>query len=228
MVIGNDLYQILRSFLTSSLSTSSFDDDYDFKMAGEYSITGLKHAYPLYSLINKYTNNKNNNNTTAIQDADNENTMQLQEREEEKIEPEKQEKEREQIMHQENKAKNILLIDDESDIIFTYKSMLNEEGYNVDTFTDPRQALRHFARQDPLHYKLILLDVRMPDVNGFQIYYKFKAMNPNVKIIFVTALDIMGEEISSMLPNFSAEHDLIKKPVTKDQYVYKIRSVLST
>lgn len=216
MVIGNELYQILESFLTSSLSTSSFDDDYDFKRAGEYSITGLKQAYPIYSLVNKYTNNNNNNNITAIQDAGNENAMQLQE-----------EKERGQIKQQENKPKNILLIDDESDIIFTYKSMLNEEGYNVDAFTDPRQAFRHFSHLDPLYYKLILLDVRMPDVNGFQIYYKFKALNPNVKIIFVTALDIMGDEIASMLPNFSAEHDLIKKPVTKDQYIYKIRSVLS-
>jgi two-component system, OmpR family, response regulator ChvI len=214
MVVGNDLYQVLKSFLTSSLSTSSFDDDYDFKRAGEYSITGLKQAYPIYSLVNKYTNNNNNN--TAIQDAGNKNAMPLQE-----------EKERVQVKQQENKPKNILLIDDESDIIFTYKSMLNEEGYNVDAFTDPRQALRHFSRLDPLYYKLILLDVRMPDVNGFQIYYKFKALNPNVKIIFVTALDIMGDEIASMLPNFSAEHDLIKKPVTKDQYIYKIRSVLS-
>jgi hypothetical protein len=52
-------------------------------------------------------------------------------------------------------------------------------------------------------------------------------MNPNVKILFVTALDVMGEELASMLPGFSAESDLIKKPLNNDQYVNKIKSVLS-
>jgi two-component system, OmpR family, response regulator ChvI len=220
MVIGNDLYQVLKSFLTSfsSSSASSFDDDdYDFKMIGEYSIVGSKQSYPLYSVISKYTNY--NTTTTAIQQVDTKEMLKLQ-----------KEKQREQLsQQQENKSKNnILLIDDEPDIVFTYKSILNEEGYNVHAFTDPRQALRHFSQLDPLYYKLILLDVRMPNANGFQLYYKFKAMNPNVKIIFVTALDVLGEELASMLPGFSAKHDLIKKPLSKDQYINKVKSVLST
>jgi two-component system, OmpR family, response regulator ChvI len=216
MVIGNDLYQVLKSFLTSS--TSSFADDYNFKMIEEHSIVGSKQSYPLYSVISKYTNY---NTTTTIQNMDSENMLKLQK--------EKQEKGREQLsQQQENKSKNnILLIDDEPDVAFTYKSILNEEGYNVHAFTDPRQALGHFSQLDPLYYKLILLDVRMPNANGFQLYYKFKAMNPDVKIIFVTALDVMGEELASMLPGFSAEHDLIKKPLSKDQYINKIKSVLS-
>src|ERR671931_2152449 len=59
MVIGNDLYQVLKSYLnsSSSLSTSSFADDYDFKIIGEYSIIGLKQqSYPLYTVIRQYTN----------------------------------------------------------------------------------------------------------------------------------------------------------------------------
>jgi two-component system, OmpR family, response regulator ChvI len=72
-----------------------------------------------------------------------------------------------------------------------------------------------------------VFDFKMPNANGFQLYYKFKAMNPDVKIIFVTALDMMGEELASMLPGFSADNDLIKKPLSKDQYINKIKSVLS-
>jgi CheY-like chemotaxis protein len=228
MVIGNDLYQILKSYLnssSSSLSTSSFTDDYNFKIIGEYSIIGSKQqSYSLYSVISRYTNYNTATTITAIQHADTENILKLQRK--------KLEKEREQQLSQQqekNKAKNnILLIDDEPDVAFTYKSILNEEGYNIDAFTDPRQALVHFSQSDPLYYKLILLDVRMPNVNGFQLYYRFKAMNPDVKIIFVTALDVMGEELASMLPGFSAESDLIKKPLSKDQYINKIKSVLST
>src|ERR687887_55043 len=227
MVIGNDLYQVLKSYLnsSSSLSTSPFADDYNFKMIDEYSIIGSKQQpYPLYSVISRYTNYNTATTITAIQHADTENILKLQR--------EKLEKEREQQLSQQQektKAKNnILLIDDEPDVAFTYKSILNEEGYNIDAFTDPRQALVHFSQSDPLYYKLILLDVRMPNVNGFQLYYRFKAMNPDVKIIFVTALDVMGEELASMLPGFSAESDLIKKPLSKDQYINKIKSVLST
>jgi CheY-like chemotaxis protein len=179
-------------------------------MIGKYPTTiGLKQFYPIYSVISKYTSC---NTTTAAQQVDPENLL--------KLRKEKQGKQIEQLSQQQEKNKshdnNILIVDDESDIAFTYKSMLNEEGYNVDAFTDPRQALVHFSQLDPLYYKLILLDIRMPNANGFQLYYKFKAMNPNVKILFVTALDVMGEELSSMLPGFSAQHDLIKKPLSND------------
>jgi two-component system, OmpR family, response regulator ChvI len=224
MVIGNDLYQIVNSFLnSSSLFTSSFADEFNFEMIGEYPASiGLKQSYPIYSVISKYTNYSTTTTTTAVQHVDTENMLKLQgEKQKEALLRQKQQQE-------ENKSKNnILIVDDEPDIVFTYKSILNEQGYNVDAFTDPRQALLRFSQLDPLYYKLILLDVRMPNANGFQLYYKFKAINPNVKILFVTALDVMGEELASMLPGFSAENDLIKKPLSNDQYINKIKSVLS-
>jgi CheY-like chemotaxis protein len=219
MVIGNDLYQILKSFLdSSSLSTSSFADDFAFEMIGEYpATTGLKQSYPIYSVISKYTNH--NTTTTTVQHMGTENMLKLQEEKQRGAQLSQQQEEN-------NSKNNILIVDDEPDIAFTYKSILNEQGYNVDAFTDSRQALLHFSQLDPLYYKLILLDIRMPNANGFQLYYKFKAINPNVKILFVTALDVMGEELASMLPGFSAENDLIKKPISNDQYINKIKSVL--
>jgi two-component system response regulator ChvI len=220
MVIGNDLYKILKSFLDSS-STPLVADDYNFEMIGKYPTAIVsKQFYPIYSVVSKYTSC---NTTTAAQQMDPESLL--------KLRKERQEKQIEQQSQQQEKNKshdnNILIIDDEPDIAFTYKSILNEEGYNVDAFTDPRQALMHFSQLDPLYYKLILLDIRMPNANGFQLYYKFKAMNPDVKILFVTALDVMGEELSSMLPGFSAQHDLIKKPLSNDQYINAIKSALS-
>ena len=221
-VIGNELYQILKSFLDSS-STPSVADDYNFEMIGKYPTTiGLKQSYPIYSVMSKYTSC--NTTTTAAHQVDPENLLKLRkQRQGKQIEQQSQQQEKDKS-HDNN---NILIVDDEPDIAFTFKSILNEEGYNVDAFTDPRQALLHFSQLDPLYYKLILLDIRMPNANGFQLYYKFKAINPNVKILFVTALDVMGEELASMLPGFSAQHDLIKKPLSNDQYVNKIRSALS-
>jgi two-component system response regulator ChvI len=122
-------------------------------------------------------------------------------------------------------TQNILLVEDEPDLVFTYKSMLNEEGYNVDAFTDPQQALRHFAQLAPSFYKLVLLDIRMPNLNGIQLYYRIKAIDQNIKIIFVTALDAVNE-LSTVLPGFSSEGDIIKKPITRADYINKVKEAL--
>ena len=104
--------------------------------------------------------------------------------------------------------------------------MLKEEGYKVDTFTDSQEALKHFAQSDPYHYKLILLDIRMPNPNGIQLYYRLKAINPNVRIIFVTALDVIKDELA-LLPGFSPDYDLIKKPLERENYINRIKTALS-
>src|SRR5215469_7126228 len=84
---------------------------------------------------------------------------------------------------------NILLIDDEEDILFTFKEGLTSEGYNVEAFVDPTEAFTHFVNVSPSHYNLTILDIRMPGLNGLQLYYRLKAINRNIKILFVSALD---------------------------------------
>jgi two-component system, OmpR family, response regulator ChvI len=124
MVIGNDLYEIL-----SSLSSSpSFFDDYCFKGMGECLVAGLKQSYLLYSVVSKYKN---------------ENITMHQQQQQQGLENSQLPQELDQ--KQDENLRNILLVDDEPDVILTYKSILIEEGYNVKAFTDPREALRHFA-----------------------------------------------------------------------------------
>jgi two-component system, OmpR family, response regulator ChvI len=84
---------------------------------------------------------------------------------------------------------NILLIDDEEDILFTFKEGLASEGYNVEAFVDPVEAFTHFVNANPSHYNLAILDIRMPGLNGLQLYYRLKATNRNIKILFVSVLD---------------------------------------
>jgi hypothetical protein len=136
MVIGNALYQVLKSF-----SSASFFDDYYFKMAGEYSglkqsypvYSGLKQSYPVYSVVSKYKNE----NITMQEEGEGEVVVIAHQKEQQQ---------------KQNESRNILLVDDEPDAIFTYKSMLKGEGYKVDTFTDSQEALKHFAQSDPYHY----------------------------------------------------------------------------
>jgi DNA-binding response OmpR family regulator len=108
---------------------------------------------------------------------------------------------------------NILIVEDEPDLIYTYKIMLQDEGYNVDTFTDPYAALKRYAEIDSSYYSLVLLDIRMPRLNGLQLYYRIKAINHNIKIIFVTALDA-ADELVSILPDMTLDL-VIKKPADR-------------
>ena len=121
---------------------------------------------------------------------------------------------------------NILVIDDEPDTLFTYESFLSDEGYSVKTFSDPQEALKHFFQlPDPSHYKLALLDIRMPKLNGLQLFHRMKAMNPKIKIMFCSALDV-AQEVTSVLPDIEHEH-FMRKPVEREYFVTKINSALN-
>jgi two-component system, OmpR family, response regulator ChvI len=118
----------------------------------------------------------------------------------------------------------IMLVDDEPDILLTYKTYLTSAGYNVDGFTDPREALMRFTHADPTTYNLVLMDMRMPNLNGIQLYYRLKAINPNIKILFVSALDA-AQEMISIIPG-TALDDVIRKPVDNDQFLSKVKIAL--
>ncbi len=120
---------------------------------------------------------------------------------------------------------NILLIDDEKDILDTFKEGLSSEGYNVEAFEDPVEALAHFVNVNPSHYNLAILDIRMPGLNGLQLYYRLKAINRNIKILFVSALDAVPELVS-ILPDVKTTNDIIKKPVPLDEFIMAVKTAL--
>jgi two-component system, OmpR family, response regulator ChvI len=127
---------------------------------------------------------------------------------------------------QESSSTNILLIDDEEDILYTFKEGLASEGYNVEAFVDPTEALTHFVNVNPSHYNMAILDIRMPGLNGLQLYYRLKAINRNIKILFVSALDAVPELIS-ILPDVKATNDFIKKPVALDDFISAVRTAIA-
>src|SRR5215203_566783 len=214
MVIGSDLYQIIKS--------SSHRHDYHFKSVGGYSI-GFKQTYPVYSVLTK-----NRNQTLSSHDEQMKRSKPVQMHSSLtatttlKIPSKTESNYKDQKKH----TPNIMLIDDDADILLTYKSILIEENCNIETFTDAQEALNHFAKANHSYYDLILLDIRMPGINGLQLYYKLKAINMAIKIIFVSALDA-ADELISMLPGVKVDYDIIRKPVNRENFVNKIKAVLS-
>ena len=99
------------------------------------------------------------------------------------------------------------------------------EGYNVEAFVDPTEAFTHFVNVNPSHYNLAILDIRMPGLNGLQLYYRLKAINRNIKILFVSALDAVPELVS-ILPDVKTTNDIIKKPVALDDFIMAVKTAL--
>jgi CheY-like chemotaxis protein/class 3 adenylate cyclase len=213
IVIGGDLYRIINSF-------SFIIDKYQFReLEGGYSI-GFGNRYPLYTAalsndthgidINRINQLFGSDQTPRIKDVRTKQQSQQLQRQQQKY------------------SANIMVIDDEPDILFTYECFLTDEGYNVEAFADPQEALKHFVQLSGAfssYYQLVLLDIRMPRLNGLQLYNTIKTLSPNTKIMFVSALD-MAEELTSILPNMKYG-DIIRKPVEREYFIRKINSMLN-
>jgi|GEM_PF-249181 len=119
---------------------------------------------------------------------------------------------------------NIMLVDDEPDVLLTYKVFLTRQGYNVEGFPDAKSAVENITSIGPSYYDLAIIDIRMKSLNGLQLYHRIKSIDPKLRVIIVTALDAV-EELVSILPGASIK-DVIKKPVDEQEFVKKVEEVL--
>ena len=93
--------------------------------------------------------------------------------------------------------KRIAVVDDEPDITNVLKKGLERNGFTVDTFNDPQAAL---ASIPPRYYDLVIIDIRMPRINGFDLYRQLKKRDSAVKVCFLTSFQIYYEEFRMLFP----------------------------
>ncbi len=129
-------------------------------------------------------------------------------------------------LNQVNSSFNILLIDDDEDILFTFTTIIAGDNYKTTSFSDPNKALEHFSQASPYHYDLIIMDIRMPGLNGIQLYSKIKVMNPDIKVLFLSALDAV-EELLSIFPDIK-NSEIIRKPIEPQALLLKINKILKS
>jgi two-component system, OmpR family, response regulator ChvI len=119
--------------------------------------------------------------------------------------------------------KRILIVDDDADILTTYKKGLEESGlFEVDTFTDPEETLSNFKNG---LYDFLIIDIRLPKMDGFELYDKMKAIDNKVKICFITAYEINYRALRQVFPEPKLEC-FIQKPIEIGKLVERIKSEL--
>ena len=124
-----------------------------------------------------------------------------------------------------NKTKKIMLVDDEADILGLFKIVLESDArLKVDAFADPIVALENFR---PGLYDLLLIDIAMPKMNGFELYDKIRELDKKVKVSFVTASEMFYEEIrKEAFPEFDTTTCFIRKPIANPDLIQQVREIL--
>ena len=120
-----------------------------------------------------------------------------------------------------------MVIDDEKDILFILKTGLESKGgFAVNAFSSGETALQDFASHSPDYYDLVLTDIRMPKMNGFELYRRIKEKDPSMPIAFITAFEIKEDEFSKVMPSIKVR-DFIRKPMRVPDLVQQINAILA-
>ncbi len=121
----------------------------------------------------------------------------------------------------------LLIVDDEPDITLPFSVGLEDNGFVVDAFNDPLLALESFKERKK-SYALALLDIKMPKMDGFELYNEIRKVDNKVKVCFVTAFDIQkeDEEDWKAVTTLNQKPAFIRKPISIDELVKRVKAEL--
>jgi len=120
--------------------------------------------------------------------------------------------------------RKVAIVDDEVDITTVLKKGLEQNRFSVDAFNDPQAALDSFK---PDYYDLLILDIRMPKMNGFDLYREVRKKDSRVKVCFLTAFEIYYEEFRKMFPTIDVKA-FVRKPVSISALVKQVNATIES
>jgi DNA-binding response OmpR family regulator len=124
-----------------------------------------------------------------------------------------------------NKNKRVLIVDDEPDVTVVLKQVLDENGFEADSYDDPRLALNNFKAN---MYDLLLLDIKMPDINGLDLYQEMRKIDDKVKVCFLTASEMYYEKFRKEEPYRKFDKELfIAKPIENEELLDHVNKVIN-
>lgn len=123
------------------------------------------------------------------------------------------------------KKYRVMIVDDEQDITTIFKIGLENNQFVVTTFNDPVEALSEFR---PGLFDLLILDIRMPGMNGFQLYRKIRDVDNKVKVCFLTAFDESRGEFRTSFPFLEEVKCYLKKPITVRDLIKRLSDLANS
>jgi DNA-binding response OmpR family regulator len=121
------------------------------------------------------------------------------------------------------RGKRIMVVDDEYDLTLFYRMSLEYYGFEVETYNNPRNALSNFK---PDYYDLIILDIKMPGMDGFELYKEIKEKDPNVKACFLTASELYYKEFRTREYSALDKELFIRKPIGNEELIKEIKRLI--
>jgi DNA-binding response OmpR family regulator len=121
------------------------------------------------------------------------------------------------------KGKRIMVVDDELDLTLFYRMSLEYYGFEVETYNDPKRALSSFK---PDYYDLIILDIKMPEMDGFELYREIKERDPNAKACFLTASELYYKEFRTKEYSTLDKELFIRKPIGNEELIKEIKRLI--
>jgi DNA-binding response OmpR family regulator len=128
------------------------------------------------------------------------------------------------LPNQKSRRRRILLVDDEQDTCMVYQVVLEEAGFECMSYTDPVKALQEFR---PLYYNLILLDIKMPVLNGFDFYRKIREIDNFVQVIFITASEEYYEKFRGQHFPELGKVNYLQKPIGNEELVQIVNMIIA-
>src|SRR5687768_10322366 len=121
--------------------------------------------------------------------------------------------------------KRILVVDDEADLTLLCRLALEYHGFKVDTFNDPQRALSNYK---PSYYDLVILDITMPKMDGFQLYDEIKKKDQKTKVCFLTASELYYEEFRKKEYNAIDKNLFLRKPIENELLLNEVNRLISS
>ena len=119
--------------------------------------------------------------------------------------------------------KRVLIVDDEPDVNLALRIVLEDNSFIVDSFNDPLRALENFKAN---LYDLIILDIKMPKKDGFEVYKEILKIDNRVKVCFLTAGDINYRSLKETFPTLG-ENQFIRKPIENIELIKQIHKIIN-
>ena len=120
-----------------------------------------------------------------------------------------------------NTQHRIMIVEDDQDIAQIFAITLQDNGFAVDVFNDPLSALSNYKVGN---YDLLLLDIRMPGMNGFELYQKIKCIDDKAQVCFITARVDAIDEFRRLFPDLQDIDCFVRKPIEMDILVEIVKS----